>query len=103
MSDNNNNLKEEIIELEKPVASPSTPDSSHIVNIDQDVGTSSLSSPVDPSEEKGKKKQSRWGKKKSDKKGEDGGKEEEKAEPVAKVSYFQLYRFASTWDWFCVV
>ncbi|KAG0016635.1 ATP-binding cassette, sub-B (MDR TAP), member 4, partial [Podila clonocystis] len=100
MSDTNN-LKEEIIELEKPVASPSILDSSHIVNIDQDVTASSLSSPVDPSEEKGnsKKKKSRWGKKKDDKK-EDG---KEEKEPVAKVTYFQLYRFASTWDWFCVI
>ncbi|KAF9322563.1 ATP-binding cassette, sub-B (MDR TAP), member 4, partial [Podila minutissima] len=102
MSDNNN-LKEEIIELEKPVVSPSTPDSSHIVNIDQDVATSSLSSPIDASEEKEKKKRSRWGKKKNDKTGDEDGKEEEKTAPVAKVSYFRLYRFASTWDWFCVV
>lgn len=93
-----NNLKEEIIELEKAeVLSPSSPDSSHIVTIDQDV-TTTTSSPVDPSEKESKKDK----KSKKNKKSKDGSDKDEK-EPVAKISYFHLYRFASTWDWFCVM
>lgn len=97
-TDSNNKLKEEIIELGKAeVPSPFSPDSSHIVAIDQDVTTTISSSPIDPSKEGKKGKKS-----KKNKKNKDGSDKEEK-EPVAKISYFQLYRFASTWDWFCVM
>lgn len=99
MSTNSNNLKEEIIEIGKAeVPPPSSPDSSHIVTIGQNVTTTTTaaSSPIDPS--KGGKK----GKNSKKSKNKDGSDKEEK-EPVAKISYFQLYRFASTWDWFCVM
>lgn len=38
---------------------------------------------------------------KKGKKNKKEGKEEKKVEP--KVSYLQLYRFATSWDWTCVM
>ncbi|KAF9409413.1 ATP-binding cassette, sub-B (MDR TAP), member 4 [Podila epigama] len=57
---------------------------------------------VAKSDDKPKKtKKSRWSKKSKDDKANDADKVEE--EPAKSVSYFQLYRFASSWDWICVV
>ncbi|KAF9908858.1 Multidrug resistance protein 1 [Linnemannia zychae] len=42
-------------------------------------------------------KKSWWGKKEKERK-----KEEEKAPEEPKITYLQLYRFATTWDWACV-
>ncbi|KAG0083154.1 hypothetical protein BGZ93_001997, partial [Podila epicladia] len=94
---NNNNLKEEYIEKElDPV-----PYSSHIVDIPATPSADTLNEKQDSTSKKSKdKKNKKKGKKNGDAKDEDD-KEEEEPEP--KVSYFRLYRFASTWDWICII
>lgn len=94
-SPSNNNIKEEFIDKElDPV-----PYSSHIVDMGDAAATPSvdtLSEKQDlPKKNKNKKKGKKIGNKDDDDKAEE--------EPEAKVSYFQLYRFASTWDWICIV
>lgn len=96
----NNSLKEEIIDETIEASSSPTSESTHIVNIDQGTTASpdflEKNSPYAPEGKKDKK--FKWGKKsKGDKKTA-----KEMQGPIAKVSYLQLYRFASTWDWICV-
>ncbi|KAG0334643.1 hypothetical protein BG000_008155, partial [Podila horticola] len=96
----NNSLKEEIIDETIEASSSPTSESTHIINIDQGTTASpDLLEKNCPYAPEGKKdKKFKWGKKsKGDKK-----KAKEVQEPIAKVSYMQLYRFASTWDWICV-
>lgn len=93
---NNNNLKEEIV---RETSSSPNSDSIHIVNIDQSTTATSpdLSEKGFDALEEKKAHKFKWGKKNKDRK----PKEEQESAP--KVSYLQLYRFASIWDWTCVV
>lgn len=98
-SPSNNNLKEEFIEKElDPV-----PYSSHIVDMADMAATPSVDTlhekQATSKKSKGNKNKKK-GKKNGDAKDEDD-KEEEEPEP--KVSYLQLYRFASPWDWICIM
>ncbi|KAG0351616.1 ATP-binding cassette, sub-B (MDR TAP), member 4, partial [Podila minutissima] len=98
-SPSNNNLKEEFIEKElDPV-----PYSSHIVDMADMAATPSVDTlhekQATSKKSKGNKNKKK-GKKNGDAKDEDD-KEEEEPEP--KVSYLQLYRFASPWDWICII
>ncbi|KAG0349436.1 hypothetical protein BG005_010971, partial [Podila minutissima] len=93
----NDSLKEEIVGQKIEISSPDT-ELIHIVNIDQD-STASPDLPEKNSHdapEVNKNKKFKWGKKNKDTEAK------EVQEPVAKVTYLQLYRFASTWDWICV-
>ncbi|KAG0332611.1 Antigen peptide transporter 2, partial [Podila humilis] len=81
--------------------------SSHVVDMGQDVtatpSTIDLSSENDPSATNGndsKKKSKKSGKNKQNDEGQD---DQEQKKPDEKISYFKLYRFASSWDMICVV
>ncbi|KAF8925152.1 ATP-binding cassette, sub-B (MDR TAP), member 4, partial [Haplosporangium bisporale] len=94
----NNNLKEEIVGDKIVTSSSPNRNSIHIVNIDQDTTATSpdlSENGFDALEEK-KVNKFKWGKKNKD------DKPKEEKEPLPKVTYLQLYRFASTWDWTCV-
>ncbi|KAF9315974.1 ATP-binding cassette, sub-B (MDR TAP), member 4, partial [Podila minutissima] len=101
---NINNLKEEFIEKElDPV-----PYSSHIVDMSDIAATPSVDTLHEKQDSTSKKskgnKNKKKGKKNGDAKDEDSKEEEEEEEePEPKVSYFRLYRFASTWDWICII
>ncbi|KAF9954849.1 Multidrug resistance protein 1 [Mortierella alpina] len=84
--------KQELYELEQPEQQSG----SHIVDIDRADVTAT------PSSENLSEKDTKDGKKKNGKKSKKGSKED-KAEAEPRVSYFQLYRFASAWDWTCVI
>lgn len=94
----NNNLKEEITGDKTETSSSANPNSIHIVNIDQSTTAASpdLSEMGHDALEEKKASKFKWGKKNKD------GKPKEEKESLPKVSYMQLYRFASTWDWTCV-
>ncbi|KAG0202785.1 Multidrug resistance protein 1 [Mortierella sp. GBA30] len=89
---NTNNSKQELYELEKPHLQSK----SHIVDIDRNDVTATASS------ENLAEKESSGSDKKKKKNKIEASKEGEK-EPEPRVSYLQLYRFASAWDWTCVV
>lgn len=89
----NNNLKEEVIEDKLDT----TPSSSHIVDMEHDIPPS-VSTLTEKASSKKNKKKSKKGKKGDN--NEDDDKEEEE-EP--KVAYIRLYRFASSWDWICIM
>ncbi|KAF9371324.1 ATP-binding cassette, sub-B (MDR TAP), member 4, partial [Podila verticillata] len=89
----NNNLKEEVIEDKLDT----TPSSSHIVDMEHDIPPS-VSTLTEKASSKKNKKKSKKGKKGDN--NEDDDKEEEE-EP--KVAYIRLYRFASSWDWICII
>ncbi|KAI9235666.1 MAG: ABC transporter type 1, transmembrane domain-containing protein [Podila humilis] len=90
----NNNLKEEVFEEKLDT----TPSSSHIVDMGHDIPPSVSTLTEKASSKKNKKKKGKKGKKGDN---EDDDKEEEEEEP--KVAYFRLYRFASSWDWICII
>ncbi|KAG0332609.1 Antigen peptide transporter 2, partial [Podila humilis] len=113
---NNNDLKEEIIELEKTSSPPDSSPPSHFIDIDSPIAEVTSSEKkqkvTDGTGKKIDKKKKKKNKKKKESTGEnsngdvgddDDEEEEEEEEPTKKVSYLQLYRFASTWDWICVV
>lgn len=94
----NNNLKEEIVGDKIKTSSSPNLNSIHIVNIDQSTTATSpdlSEKDLDALEEK-KASRFKWGKKNKD------NKPKGEKEPLPKVSYLQLYRSASTWDWTCV-
>ncbi|KAF9287776.1 ATP-binding cassette, sub-B (MDR TAP), member 4, partial [Mortierella antarctica] len=94
----NDSLKEEIVGQKIEISSSPDTELIHIVNIDQDSTASPDLSEKNSHDapEVNKNKRFKWGKKNKDTKAK------EVQEPVAKVTYLQLYRFASTWDWICV-
>lgn len=85
--------KQELYELEKPQGQSG----SHIVDIERaDVTATPSSENLSEKDSKNSDKKKKGGKKNK-------GTKDEKAEPEPRVSYFQLYRFASAWDWTCVL
>ncbi|KAG0013557.1 hypothetical protein BGZ82_002094, partial [Podila clonocystis] len=95
----NDSLKDGIVGEKIATPSPNS-ELTHIVNFDQDTTASpELSEKNSSDAPEGKKdKKFKWSKKNKEAK----NKAKELQEPTAKVSYLQLYRFASTWDWICV-
>ncbi|KAF9956990.1 hypothetical protein BGZ70_009683, partial [Mortierella alpina] len=87
--------KQELYELEKSQQQSE----SHIVDIahaDVTATPSSENLSEKDSQDGGKKNKKKKGKKTK-------GSKDDKAEPEPRVSYYQLYRFASAWDWICVI
>ncbi|KAF9195458.1 Multidrug resistance protein 1 [Haplosporangium sp. Z 767] len=89
---NNSNSKQELYELEKPQQQSSSVivdmDRNDIAGAPSSENLSDKDSTPDDTDTKGKK-------------GKKSKKDKKDDEP--RISYFQLYRFASPWDWSCVL
>ncbi|KAF9151591.1 hypothetical protein DFQ26_001204, partial [Actinomortierella ambigua] len=98
-------------ELNEPIAVDTPPTfhegekEEYVVNVDTNNQTATASSNSFELNEKSGDDASNDKKKKKKKGGKKGGKEgdEEEEELGPRVSYFQLYRFATGFDWLCIL